>query len=164
MQKLTVSSMHKSASSESLNRMSRVPSVESCPPRVSSADSLKSMAKSASDGMLKKIEKSASVESLTKIAMTQTTSAAVLNVSNDTCGIVVAAVFGYLIGNNRIAMKMPSLLLHPKKLSKAASVQLAGFVVNSNFLGDKIEHISDIKLHLAAEIVLKALKLALIVV
>lgn len=141
----------KSSSTDSLSKMSKSSSVES----------LQKMIKSPSVESLQRMIKSPSVESLTKTVTEKTISTAVQSTIPDaTSGAFASAFFVYVITHRKTLQKRPSLVVS-KKLAKSVSLSLSGVFLNSGVVGHSIDMISDHKLHLASEIVLSALKIAL---
>ena len=154
-QQIKRSGMYKSASSDSLNKMMRTPST----------DSLSGMlSKTPSNESLAKMVKNSSTESLpkmTRVASEQAFSSAIQTVIPDVPGMLVSMFLLYISNNSRMVMKRPSLLLHPKKIMKVAPVSVIGLFVNSDAVTRGVDTIGDHTTHLAAEVVLQALKLAL---
>lgn len=131
-------------------------------PKSSSNDSLSKMVKSPSVESLQKMimKKSPSIETLTKAVAEKTMSAAVQSaIPNDVAGAFASTFLVYVLKNRKMLQKRPSLFVS-KKLVKNVSVSSVGVILNSDVINHGIDALSDHKVHLASEIVLNALKIA----
>lgn len=103
-----------------------------------------------------------------KIARDQSMSAAVTTMVPDpVLDPVITTTINYVISNKHVITRKPLVMLHPKKIAKAAPPPLIGFMLNSG--GDMIlKNIDtmthDHTLHMAAESVIAALKFALTII
>jgi len=103
-----------------------------------------------------------------KIAREQSMSAAVTTAIPDPLiDTMITTSINYVISNKHVITRKPLVMLHPKKIVKAAPPSLIGFMLNSG--GDMIlKNIDtmthDHTLHLAAQSVIAALKFALTII
>jgi hypothetical protein len=120
--------------------------------------------KTPSSESLSKMIKTSSTESLPKmsrVASEQAFTTAIQSVIPDVPGMLVSMFLFYIANNSRLVMKRPSILLHPKKIMKFAPMSAFGLFVNSDAVTRGVDTIGDHTTHLAAEVVLQALRLAL---
>jgi hypothetical protein len=103
-----------------------------------------------------------------KIARDQSMNTAVATMVPDiVADTIITTTISYVISNKHVIMRKPLVMLHPKKIAKAAPSPLIGFMLNSggDMLLKNIDTMThDHTLHLAAQSVIAALKFALTII
>jgi len=103
-----------------------------------------------------------------KIARDQSMRAVVTTMIPDLAAdTVITTTINYVVSNKHVVTRKPLVLLHPKKIAKAAPPPLIGFMLDSgsDMILKNIDTMThDHTLHLAAQSVIAALKFAMTII
>lgn len=99
---------------------------------------------------------------LTKDASKRAVSVAIQTAIPNVPGMMTSMILLYVADNSLTTNKQTTISISPKKILQASCVPMIDIFVNSDIVTSGIDTIGDHTMHLAAEIVLQALKMALV--
>lgn len=148
----------RNGSSESLNTMTRKPSLD-IGSRNGSNDSLNTMTRKPS------LDISMAPEKITKMAVNFATNNTVTSLTTsvvpDIYGTLVSMTLCYVAQNYKIVKRKPQILFHPKKIISAMPLSVSGVLLDTSFVTNGVDGIQDDTMHLAAHVVLKTLQICM---
>jgi len=145
----------KSGSNDSLNKMTRRPSLDVV--KSGSNDSLNTMTRKLSlDNNIQIKSKSVMVN----VASNNTVASLSESIFPDIYSNLVSMILIYVIQNYKIVKRKPRLLLHPKKILNAMPLSVSGFLLDT-VVTNKVDGIDNDTVNLAAHVVLKTLQISL---
>lgn len=133
-------------SNDSLNRMTRKPSLDISVKPPNHIDTTELVIKSKP--LVINVVRNNTVSSLTDMIIP------------DIYGMLVSTVLCYVAQNYNIVKRKPCVLLHPKKILSAMPLSVAGVLLDS-VITNKVDGIESNTMHMAAHVVLQTLKLSL---